>query len=165
MTEQYEGIVNPPIDTLLEKVDSKYALVLFAAKRARQINAYYSQLHEGLFEYVGPLVDTKLNEKPLSISLREIEEDLLEATPMTEEQINGEASGDFGGFELSGDSGAEFSDDAFSGEGFLTDTEVPDATTDPGQATDESPVAEEAVSTDLDGTPTEGTDDEADHQS
>ncbi|MGD6980521.1 MULTISPECIES: DNA-directed RNA polymerase subunit omega [Citricoccus] len=165
MTEQYEGIVNPPIDTLLEKVDSKYALVLFAAKRARQINAYYSQLHEGLFEYVGPLVDTKLNEKPLSISLREIESDLLEATPMTEEQIAAEESGDFGAFDLPGSADADFSDAGFSGEGFLTDTEVADATTDPGIATDESPVAEEAISTDLDGTPTEGTDDEADHQS
>ncbi|WP_313815702.1 DNA-directed RNA polymerase subunit omega [Citricoccus sp.] len=117
MTEQYEGIVNPPIDTLLEKVDSKYALVLFAAKRARQINAYYSQLHEGLFEYVGPLVDTKLNEKPLSISMREIEEDLLEATPMTEEQIAAEAEGDFGTFELQSSAEAAFSDDAFSAEG------------------------------------------------
>lgn len=77
MTEQLEGIINPPIDSLMEKSNSKYALVLFAAKRARQINAYYAQLHEGLFEYVGPLVDTKLNEKPLSISLREINEDLL----------------------------------------------------------------------------------------
>ncbi|GAA1121418.1 DNA-directed RNA polymerase subunit omega [Citricoccus alkalitolerans] len=117
MTEQYEGIVNPPIDTLLEKVDSKYALVLFAAKRARQINAYYSQLHEGLFEYVGPLVDTKLNEKPLSISMREIEEDLLEATPMTEEQIAAETEGDFGTFELQSSAEAAFSDDAFSAEG------------------------------------------------
>ncbi len=77
MTEQLDGIINPPIDSVLEKSDSKYALVLFAAKRARQINAYYAQLHEGLFEYVGPLVDTKLNEKPLSISLREIDEELL----------------------------------------------------------------------------------------
>ncbi|WP_010525629.1 DNA-directed RNA polymerase subunit omega [Nesterenkonia sp. F] len=77
MTEQLEGIINPSIDSLVEKTDSKYALVLFAAKRARQINAYYAQLHEGLFEYVGPLVDTKLNEKPLSIALREINEDLL----------------------------------------------------------------------------------------
>ncbi len=54
MTEQLEGIINPPIDSLMEKSDSKYALVLFAAKRARQINAYYAQLHEGLFEYVAP---------------------------------------------------------------------------------------------------------------
>lgn len=77
MTEQLEGIIDPPIDSLMGKSASKYALVLFAAKRARQINAYYAQLHEGLFEYVGPLVDTKLNEKPLSIALREIDQDLL----------------------------------------------------------------------------------------
>ena len=80
MPEQYEGIISPPIDELMEKVDSKYALVLFSAKRARQINAYYAQLNEGLFEYVGPLVETKLNEKPLSIALREINQDLLVAT-------------------------------------------------------------------------------------
>ena len=71
------GITNPPIDDLLTKADSKYALVLYAAKRARQINAYYSQLHEGLLEYVGPLVDTRNQEKPLSIALREINEGLL----------------------------------------------------------------------------------------
>ena len=76
-THTPEGITNPPIDDLLTKVDSKYRLVLFAAKRARQINAYYSQLGEGLLEYVGPLVDTHVQEKPLSISLREINEDLL----------------------------------------------------------------------------------------
>ena len=39
-----EGITNPPIDDLLTKTDSKYKLVLYSAKRARQINAYYSQL-------------------------------------------------------------------------------------------------------------------------
>ena len=76
------GITNPPIDELLERADSKYALVLYSAKRARQINAYYAQLHEGLFEYVGPLVDTKLNEKSLSIALREINEGLLVSTPI-----------------------------------------------------------------------------------
>ncbi|HLY33115.1 MAG TPA: DNA-directed RNA polymerase subunit omega, partial [Jatrophihabitantaceae bacterium] len=43
-----EGITNPPIDELLERAQSKYALVIIAAKRARQINAYYSQLGEGL---------------------------------------------------------------------------------------------------------------------
>lgn len=80
MSEQFEGIINPPIDELMEKVDSKYALVLFSAKRARQINAYYAQLHEGLFEYVGPLVETQLNEKPLSIALREINRNLLVMT-------------------------------------------------------------------------------------
>ena len=72
-----EGITNPPIDDLLTKCDSKYKLVLFSAKRARQINAYYAQLGEGLLEYVGPLVDTHVQEKPLSIAMREIEQGLL----------------------------------------------------------------------------------------
>ena len=72
-----EGITNPPIDELLEATDSKYSLVIYASKRARQINAYYSQLGEGLLEYVGPLVETHVQEKPLSIALREINEDLL----------------------------------------------------------------------------------------
>ncbi len=90
-----EGITNPPIDDLLTKVDSKYQLVIYAAKRARQINAYYSQLGEGLLEYVGPLVDTHVQEKPLSIALREIEADLLtceeidpdEAAPVPAENL------------------------------------------------------------------------------
>lgn len=71
------GITNPPLDDLLEKADSKYKLVLYSAKRARQINAYYSQLGEGLLEYVGPLLETGVQEKPLSIALREINADLL----------------------------------------------------------------------------------------
>ena len=74
-----DGIINPPIDELLDVVDSKYRLVIMAAKRARQINAYYSQLGEGLLEYVGPLVETAPQEKPLSIALREISERLLSA--------------------------------------------------------------------------------------
>ncbi len=84
-----EGITNPPIDDLLQKSDSKYKLVLFASKRARQINAYYAQLGEGLLEYVGPLVDTHVQEKPLSIALREINENLLtceDIEPTEEEQ-------------------------------------------------------------------------------
>ena len=72
-----EGITNPPIDELLAVADSKYALVIYAAKRARQINAYYSQLGEGLLEYVGPLVESGAQEKPLSIALREINQGKL----------------------------------------------------------------------------------------
>ena len=68
------GITNPPIDELLDKVESKYALVIYASKRARQINAYYSQLGEGLLEYVGPLVPTHVQEKSLSVALREVNE-------------------------------------------------------------------------------------------
>jgi DNA-directed RNA polymerase subunit omega len=72
-----EGITNPPIDELLDKVESKYALVIYAAKRARQINAYYSQLGEGLLEYVGPLVPTHVQEKSLSVALREVNDGML----------------------------------------------------------------------------------------
>ncbi|MGR6996937.1 DNA-directed RNA polymerase subunit omega [Yinghuangia aomiensis] len=77
-----EGIINPPIDQLLEIADSKYSLVIYAAKRARQINAYYSQLGEGLLEYVGPLVDTHVHEKPLSIAMREVNSGMLTAEPL-----------------------------------------------------------------------------------
>ena len=100
-----EGVTNPSIDDLLTKTDSKYKLVLYSAKRARQINAYYSQLGEGLLEYVGPLVDTHVQEKPLSIALREINDDLLTCEDIdpaelaAEEQARQAAAvdGDFGG--------------------------------------------------------------------
>ena len=96
-----EGITNPPIDELLSKVDSKYRLVLFAAKRARQINAYYSQLGEGLLENVGPLDDTSVQEKPLTIALREVAADVLEVTEIDPEaeaaaRAQAEADPDFG---------------------------------------------------------------------
>ena len=65
-----EGITAPPIDELLTKVSSKYALVIFAAKRARQINSFYQNSEDGVFEFVGPLVSPEPGEKPLSIALR-----------------------------------------------------------------------------------------------
>jgi DNA-directed RNA polymerase subunit omega len=52
-------------------VDSTFTLVHLSAKRAREINAYYAQLGEGLGQYVPPLVSTASN-KPLSIALEEI---------------------------------------------------------------------------------------------
>lgn len=75
---QAEGIIAPPIDQLLEKVGSNYELVIFASKRARQINEYYSALHEGsLFNYVGPLVDSSIDDKALSIALHELHQGKL----------------------------------------------------------------------------------------
>ena len=79
-----EGITHPSIDALLDKTESKYSLDIYASKRARQINAYYSQLGEGLLEYVGPLVETHVQEKPLSIALREIDAGLLTSEPIEE---------------------------------------------------------------------------------
>jgi len=76
--DKLEGVVNPPIDELLEKAASNYELVIFASKRARQINEYYAALHEGsLFNYVGPLVDSSIDDKPLSIAMKEIHQGKL----------------------------------------------------------------------------------------
>ncbi|GAA5098559.1 hypothetical protein GCM10025760_33790 [Microbacterium yannicii] len=76
--ERTRASSSPPIDSLLGKVDSKYQLVIFASKRARQINDYYSDLHEGnLFDNVGPLVDSTVEDKPLTIAMHEIHEDKL----------------------------------------------------------------------------------------
>lgn len=73
-----QGITAPPIDTLLEKVSSKYALAIFAAQRARQINSYYQNKEDGVFEFIGPLVSPEAGEKPLSTAFREIDAGLLE---------------------------------------------------------------------------------------
>jgi len=66
------SLIDPPIDDLLAQVDSKYTLVVMAAKRARQINSYYTQLGEGIGEFVPPLVASDPGRKPLSIALLEL---------------------------------------------------------------------------------------------
>jgi DNA-directed RNA polymerase subunit omega len=83
-TDDPMSMITPRVDRLLGHTDTHYAAVLVAAKRARQINAYYAQLQEGLLEYVGPLVDSEVHEKPMSIALREINEGLLTSTPTEE---------------------------------------------------------------------------------
>lgn len=71
-------MIEPKIDDLLARVDSKYSLVILAAKRAREINSYYSQLGEGRAEFIPPLVETGgLQNKPLSIALEEISDGLI----------------------------------------------------------------------------------------
>jgi DNA-directed RNA polymerase subunit omega len=53
------ALTEPRVDLLLEQVDSHYAAVIVAAKRARQINAYYHSLSEGAYgEYTPPMVET-----------------------------------------------------------------------------------------------------------
>lgn len=66
------SLIEPKIDDLLAQVDSKYTLVICAAKRARQINSYYTQLGEGIGEFVPPLVPSDPGRKPLSIALEEL---------------------------------------------------------------------------------------------
>lgn len=69
-------MIEPKIEDLLEEVDSKYTLVIMAAKRSRQINSYFSQLGEGVREFTPPQVgiDPERAPKALSISLQEIAE-------------------------------------------------------------------------------------------
>lgn len=69
-------MIEPKIETLLESVDSKYTLVILAAKRSRQINSYFNQLGEGVAEFTPPQVPLRADRAPkaLSIALREISE-------------------------------------------------------------------------------------------
>jgi DNA-directed RNA polymerase subunit omega len=70
----------PRIDELLDHSgNSRYALTIIAAKRARQINSYYNSLGEGLLmdertpleEFTPPLITTR-SKNLLTIALQEI---------------------------------------------------------------------------------------------
>ena len=63
----------PRIDDLLRNVHhSRYALVIAAAKRARQINNYHHQLGEGTFDdFPPPLVESR-SKNYLTMALEEI---------------------------------------------------------------------------------------------
>jgi DNA-directed RNA polymerase subunit omega len=67
-------MIQPPIGRVLEKTNSRFALVVLSARRARQINAYFNQLGEGLGGYVPPQVHS-MSRKPLSIAFEEIDND------------------------------------------------------------------------------------------
>jgi DNA-directed RNA polymerase subunit omega len=71
MVQRRTTLIDPPIEDLLDKVDSKFTLVSLSAKRARQINSYYNQLGEGLGVIVPPQV-TSVSGKPLTIAFEEI---------------------------------------------------------------------------------------------
>jgi DNA-directed RNA polymerase subunit omega len=66
-------VIQPRIDRLFGNCDSRYALVIVAAKRARQINNYHHQLGEGTFEELPPLVESR-SKNYLTMALEEIAE-------------------------------------------------------------------------------------------
>ncbi|MDQ1467837.1 MAG: DNA-directed polymerase subunit omega [Actinomycetota bacterium] len=72
MAERRASLMQPRVEDLMGKVDSKFTLVTLAAMRAREINDYYNQLGEGLGRIVPPQV-TSVSRKPLSIALEEID--------------------------------------------------------------------------------------------
>ena len=70
-------MIHPRIDELLESVDSRYALVIVSAKRARQINNYYQQLGEGTFEdFPPPLVESR-SKNYLTMAMEEVSEGMV----------------------------------------------------------------------------------------
>lgn len=77
MTQRRASMIDPAIEELLGRVDSKFTLVTVAARRARQINSYFNQLGDGLGAMVPPQV-ASVSRKPLSIALEEIVADKIE---------------------------------------------------------------------------------------
>ena len=71
-------MIHPRVDELLDNVDSRYALVIVAAKRARQINNYHHQLGEGVgFEDAPPPLVESRSKNYLTMALEEIAESKL----------------------------------------------------------------------------------------
>src|SRR6187397_3106132 len=71
MERTHDTMMNPPIEELLGRVESKFGLVTLAARRARNINAYFNHLGDGLGHMVPPQVSS-VSRKPLSIGFEEI---------------------------------------------------------------------------------------------
>ncbi len=76
MERSHDTMMTPPIENLLDRVDSKFGLVTLAARRARNINAYFNQLGEGLGQMIPPQVSS-VSRKPLSIGFEEIAADKI----------------------------------------------------------------------------------------
>ena len=98
MARAHDSMVNPPIENLLNKVDSKFELVTLAARRAREINSYFSHLGEGLGKAIPPQV-ISVARKPLSMAFEEISAGKIVATeleqePVVEEGAEAEAAAD-----------------------------------------------------------------------
>jgi len=85
MAERRASLMDPRIEQLMAKVDSKFTLVTLSSMRAREINDYYNQLGEGLGRIVPPQV-TSVSRKPLSIAMEEIEVGKIESVPLPSEE-------------------------------------------------------------------------------
>jgi DNA-directed RNA polymerase subunit omega len=88
-------MMNPSIEELLTRAGSKFSLVTLSSTRARQINAYFGQLGEGLGSIVPPQV-TSVARKPLSIAFEEIAGDKIVMVHASE-PADGEATAEGAG--------------------------------------------------------------------
>jgi DNA-directed RNA polymerase subunit omega len=91
MARTNDTMMNPPIEELLGRVDSKFSLVTLAARRARQINSYFNQLGEGLGHMVPPQVSS-VARKPLSIGFEEIAADKIMSVEVAKPVVADEAA-------------------------------------------------------------------------
>ena len=89
MASRQDSMMNPSIEELLDRSGSKFSLVTLSAMRARQINAYFNQLGEGLGSIVPPQV-TSVARKPLSIAFEEIAGDKIVMVPGGEGAVGDE---------------------------------------------------------------------------
>src|SRR5690606_18917865 len=76
MAQRADTMIYPRIEDLLDRTDSKFGLVTLAARRARDITAYFGQLGDGLGSSIPPQV-TSVARKPLSIAFEEIAVDKI----------------------------------------------------------------------------------------
>lgn len=90
MTWQHDTMMNPPIEELLERSQSKFRLVTLGSTRAREINSYFGQLDDGLGQLIPPQV-TSTARKPLSIAFEEIAADKIEGVDIDPEARAAEA--------------------------------------------------------------------------
>ena len=66
-------VINPEIDLLLSKVDSKYTLCILSARRARQINDMLHGVRDQALLTMAPgQIGQLTSTKPLSLALEEI---------------------------------------------------------------------------------------------
>jgi DNA-directed RNA polymerase subunit omega len=93
MALDHDTMINPPIESLLDKVDSKFTLVTLAARRARNINSYFNQLGDGLGGMIPPQVSSTAR-KPLSIAFQEISEEKIVWTEAPEPEVEVEIDAD-----------------------------------------------------------------------
>jgi DNA-directed RNA polymerase subunit omega len=93
MARAHDTMMNPPIEELLDCVDSKFSLVTLAARRARQINSYFNQLGDGLGHMVPPQVSS-VARKPLSIGFEEIAAHKIERAELPDEVDTADAEVD-----------------------------------------------------------------------
>ncbi len=93
MATEHEVMIHPPVEELLERAGSKFRLVTLSSSRARQINAYFGQLGDGLGAAIPPQV-TSTSRKPLSISFEEIAADKIIAGKLPDESAEEASASD-----------------------------------------------------------------------